>query len=77
MFGGGVSMTSLRARVILVQTRRRDLGPPVPTEEYPYPQEGLKCKFCLREYRTTRNPLNNRPNPFLEVRQYKELVATE
>lgn len=61
------SLSSIKARVLLVQRRRAEEGPPEPTDKWPYPPEGFWCKWCRRELRSTRNPLKGRESPFLEV----------
>ncbi len=52
-----VTITELKARILLVQKRRMELGPPEPTDKLPYPEVGSACRDCKREYRTCRNPL--------------------
>ena len=62
-----VSLSSIKARIMVIMRRRQELGPPSPTAQYPYPAEDAGCKYCKRFYRVTRQPLKGRDSPFLEV----------
>lgn len=42
------------------EDERRARGAPLPTAQFEYPPEGDACKFCLRVYRDTRQPLCSR-----------------
>jgi hypothetical protein len=42
------ALNSMKARALVVQRRRAELGPPEPNDEFPFPPEGLQCKFCRR-----------------------------
>jgi hypothetical protein len=48
-------MLWIQARVKLYESRRNELGMPMPTSDFPLPKDE-KCKFCLRSWRC-RNPL--------------------
>lgn len=60
------STMSIKKRVAIIMKRREEEGPPSPTEKFPYPDADLRCRFCKRIFRVTRNPIRNRPSPFLE-----------
>ena len=61
-----VSLTDIKARLLVIRDKRAKEGVPTPTQEFPYPAEGAHCSLCKREYRKTKNPINNRKCPFLE-----------
>lgn len=61
-------LADIKARIHLVEQRRQALGPPVPIPGHPMPTEGLACRRCRREYRSTRNTMcgPSAKSPFLE-----------
>ena len=65
--GQAASIASIRARIQLIQEERAKLGPPVATPGWPLPSDDSFCKFCKRIFAQTRNPLRNKPCPYLEI----------